>query len=105
VTTGAIVLMPLVAGPKCRVARQLGSVATARDAAQSWLCAISAVAVLVSILANASLGWWWLDPIAGLAIAALAVREAREAWAGDVCGDCTPIGFESAGGGGEVGCD
>jgi hypothetical protein len=88
--------MPLLARAKGRVAAQLGSAATAGDAAQSWLCAISAAAVLVSIVANAALGWWWLDPIAGLGIAGLAVHEGREAWAGKVCGDCAPIGFESA---------
>jgi divalent metal cation (Fe/Co/Zn/Cd) transporter len=92
----AIILMPLLARAKARIAAQLGSAATAGDAAQSWLCAISAAAVLVSILANAALGWWWLDPFAGLGIAGLAVREGREAWAGKVCGDCAPIGFESA---------
>jgi divalent metal cation (Fe/Co/Zn/Cd) transporter len=97
VSAGAIVVMPLLAGAKGRVATQLGSAATAGDAAQSWLCAISAAAVLLSILANAALGWWWLDPIAGLGIAALAVREGREAWAGEVCSDCAPIGWESAG--------
>lgn len=96
VTVGAIVVMPLLARAKGRVARQLSSAATAGDAAQSWLCAITAAAVLVSILANSALGWWWLDPIAGLGIAGLAVREGREAWAGEVCGDCTPIGFASA---------
>jgi len=95
VTTGAIVLMPLLARAKGGVAAQLGSAATAGDAAQSWLCAIAAAAVLVSILANDALGWWWLDPAAGLGIAGLAVREGREAWAGDVCDDCVPIGFES----------
>jgi divalent metal cation (Fe/Co/Zn/Cd) transporter len=92
----AIILMPLLARAKGRIAAQLGSAATAGDAAQSWLCAISAAAVLVSILANAVFGWWWLDPIAGLGIAGLAMREGREAWAGEVCGDCAPIGFESA---------
>jgi divalent metal cation (Fe/Co/Zn/Cd) transporter len=97
VSTGAIVFMPLLAHAKGRVAAQLGSAATAGDAAQSWLCAISAAAVLVSILANTALGWWWLDPIVGLGIAALAVREGRDAWAGEVCGDCAPVGFESAG--------
>ncbi len=51
---------------------------------------------LLSILANAAVGWWWLDPIAGLGIAGLAVREGRAAWAGEVCADCTPIGCESA---------
>jgi divalent metal cation (Fe/Co/Zn/Cd) transporter len=97
VVAGAIIFMPLLARAKGRVAAQLGSVATAGDAAQSWLCAISAAAVLLSILANAALGWWWLDPIAGLVIAGLAVHEGRKAWAGEVCADCAPIGFEPAG--------
>ena len=60
VAAGAIVFMPLLARAKGRVAAQLGSAATAGDAAQSWLCAISAAAALASILANAALGWWWL---------------------------------------------
>ncbi len=106
VSAGAIVFMPLLARAKSRVAVQLASVATAGDAAQSWLCAFSAGAVLLSILANAVVGWWWLDPITGLGIAALAVHEGREAWAGEVCGDCAPIGFESSasGGCGEKSC-
>ncbi len=93
VAVGALVIMPLLATAKGRIAAQLGSVATAGDAAQSWLCAIIAATVLVSIIGDAALGWWWLDAIAGLVIAGLAVREAREAWAGDVCGACAPIGF------------
>jgi divalent metal cation (Fe/Co/Zn/Cd) transporter len=93
VAAGAIVLMPLLARAKNQVAAQLASTATASDAAQSWLCAISAAAVLFSILANALLGWWWLDPATGLGIAALAVHEGRQAWTGHVCADCTPIGF------------
>jgi hypothetical protein len=52
--------------------------------------------VLVSIVANAALGWWWLDPIIGLGIAGLAVHECREAWAGEVCVDCAPVGFEAS---------
>jgi divalent metal cation (Fe/Co/Zn/Cd) transporter len=95
VAAGAILVMPLLARAKARVAVQLGSAATAGDAAQSWLCAISAAAVLVSILVNAAFGWWWLDPITGLGIAGLAVREGREAWAGKVCADCAPIGLKS----------
>jgi divalent metal cation (Fe/Co/Zn/Cd) transporter len=95
VAGGAIIVMPLLARAKGRVAAQLGSAATAGDAAQSWLCALSAGAVLVSILANAAFGWWWLDAIVGLGIAGLAVREGREAWAGEVCADCAPVGFES----------
>jgi divalent metal cation (Fe/Co/Zn/Cd) transporter len=93
VAAGAIVFMPLLASAKSRVAVQLDSAATAGDAAQSWLCAISAAVVLLSILANAVFGWRWLDPIAGLGIAGLAVHEGRKAWAGEVCADCAPIGF------------
>jgi divalent metal cation (Fe/Co/Zn/Cd) transporter len=104
VTAGAIVFMPVLARAKGRVARALGSAATGGDAAQSWLCAISAAAVLVSILANDAIGWWWLDPVAGLGIAGLAVREGREAWAGEACDDCAPIGFESVETRSEEGC-
>lgn len=95
VAAGAIVFMPLLATAKGRVAAQLSSVATAGDAAQSWLCAISAAAVLLSILANSALGWSWLDPITGIGIAALAVHEGRKAWTGKVCADCAPIGFQT----------
>lgn len=96
IAAAAILFMPMLARAKGRVAAQLDSSATAGDAAQSWLCAIAGGAVLVSILANGALRWWWLDPIAGLGIAALCLHEGREAWAGEVCGNCAPIGFEPA---------
>jgi divalent metal cation (Fe/Co/Zn/Cd) transporter len=91
ISLAAIAVMPLLARAKARVAAQLGSAAVAGDAAQSWLCAVAAAAVLVSVVANAALSWWWLDPIAGIAIAGLAVHEGRETWAGDVCGECLPV--------------
>jgi len=91
VSAGAIVVMPILARAKGRVAAQLGSAATAGDAAQSWLCAVIAASALMSILANAALGWWWLDPVVGLGIAGLAVREGREAWEGEVCADCAYV--------------
>jgi divalent metal cation (Fe/Co/Zn/Cd) transporter len=93
VSFGAMIVMPLLARAKSAVATQLDSAATEGDAAQSWLCAISAAGVLVSIVANTALGWWWLDPIAGLGIAVLAVHEGREAWAGEVCAECAPVGL------------
>jgi divalent metal cation (Fe/Co/Zn/Cd) transporter len=94
VSVGAITFMPLLGRAKNQVAAALGSAATAGDAAQSWLCAIAAAGVLASILANATWGWWWLDPIIGLGIAGLAVHEGREVWAGKVCADCVPVGVE-----------
>lgn len=93
VTAGALVFMPLLARAKNDVAAPLGSTATAGDAAQSWLCALTAAATLLSILAHTLFGWWWLDPAAALAIAGVAILESHNTWQGETCGDCTPIGF------------
>jgi divalent metal cation (Fe/Co/Zn/Cd) transporter len=80
--------MPLLARAKRNVGRQLGSRATESESRQTMICAYLSVALLVGLAANALLGWWWADPIAGLVIAAVAVREGREAWAGDSCSCC-----------------
>jgi divalent metal cation (Fe/Co/Zn/Cd) transporter len=77
--------MPALARAKTRVARELHSSATASEARQTVLCAYLSAALLAGLLANAALGWWWADPVAGLAIAAVAAREARSAWRGDAC--------------------
>jgi len=53
------------------------------------VCRYLAVAVLAGLLGNALLGWWWLDPIAALAIAGLAIREGFESWRGESCGCAT----------------
>ncbi len=95
ISIGAIIIMPLLARAKNQVAVELGSAATSGDAAQSWLCAIAAGGVLVSVIANAALGWWWLDPVIGLGIVGLAIHEGREAWAGEICADCAPVGYEA----------
>jgi divalent metal cation (Fe/Co/Zn/Cd) transporter len=49
------------------------------------ICAYLSIALLVGLGANAAFGWWWADPLAGLVIAAVAIREGREAWRGDDC--------------------
>jgi divalent metal cation (Fe/Co/Zn/Cd) transporter len=101
---GSVALMPLLGRAKATLGAQLGSSATAGEGAQNMLCAYMAAGVLVGLLANALLGWWWLDPVIGLGIAGLAVREGREAWAGEVCGDCAPIGFGTTPGSGKDSC-
>jgi divalent metal cation (Fe/Co/Zn/Cd) transporter len=101
----SIVIMPLLGRAKLRIGRQLGSAATAGEGAQNLLCAYMAVGVLAGLVANALVGWWWVDPVIALAIAALAIREGREAWKGEGCA-CAPIpGLEDpAGGCGENCC-
>jgi divalent metal cation (Fe/Co/Zn/Cd) transporter len=77
--------MPLLARAKRRVGNRLGSSATVKEGAQNMLCAYLSVALLVGLLANAVLGWWWADPAAALVIAGVAVKEGRESWLGDGC--------------------
>jgi divalent metal cation (Fe/Co/Zn/Cd) transporter len=84
-SVSSIVLMPLLGRAKQRIGECLGSGATAGEGAQNLLCAYMAAAVLVGLAANAAFGRWWLDPVIALVIAAIAVREGREAWAGQGC--------------------
>ena len=79
--------MPLLARAKRRVGHLLGSAATVAEGTQNLLCAYLSVALLVGLGANALLGWWWADPLAGLAIAAVAAREGLESWRGRGCAD------------------
>src|SRR5439155_11997675 len=58
--------MPPLAVAKRRVAEQLGSSATASESRQTMLCAYLSAALLIGLLANAALGWWWADPFAAL---------------------------------------
>jgi divalent metal cation (Fe/Co/Zn/Cd) transporter len=80
--------MPLLARAKRRVGHELDSRATVSEGRQNMLCAYLSVALLIGLGANALLGWWWADPLAGLVIAAIAVREGQEAWKGEHSRDC-----------------
>ncbi len=77
--------MPLLGAAKKRLGARLSSGATSGEGTQNLLCAYLAAAVLVGLLANTLLGWWWLDPVVALGIAGLAVREGVEAWRGEDC--------------------
>lgn len=86
-----LVAMPALAIAKGRVARRLASSATASEGRQNMLCAYLAAALLVGLVANTALGWWWADPVVALGIAVVAFREAREAWRGQSCDCCAPV--------------
>lgn len=78
-------VMPLLSRAQRRTGRALHSSAVIADGTQTALCAWISLAVLVALVLNATLGWWWADPIAGLVIAAIAAREGRQTWRGDSC--------------------
>lgn len=84
-TATSVIGMPLLGIAKQRVARTLNSQATHGEGTQNLLCAYLAAAVFVGLAGNALFGWWWLDPIAALVIAAIALREGLETWRGEGC--------------------
>ncbi|MGH2799099.1 MAG: cation transporter, partial [Thermoleophilaceae bacterium] len=84
-TATSLIGMPFLGIAKQRLADTLGSSATHGEGAQNLLCAYLAGAVFIGLAGNAALGWWWLDPIAALLIAGVAVREGLETWRGEGC--------------------
>jgi divalent metal cation (Fe/Co/Zn/Cd) transporter len=87
-SASSLVVMPYLGIAKQRIADQIGSAATKGEGRQNMLCAYLAGALLIGLLANAGFGAWWLDPLIGLLIAAVAIKEGREAWNGEGCA-CT----------------
>jgi divalent metal cation (Fe/Co/Zn/Cd) transporter len=79
----SLAVMLWLARAKRRVARDLKSRAMEADAFQTTACWWLSLAALVGIGLNGALGWWWADPVAALVIAALVVKEGREAWEGE----------------------
>lgn len=84
----SLMIMPFLSYAQRRTGRALGSAAVVADSTQTLLCTYLSAVLLVGLLLNATLGWGWADPLAGLVIAAVAVREGREAWLGKGC--CAP---------------
>ena len=76
----SLVIMPLLALAKRRQAPVLGSRAVEAEATQTVLCALMSGGLLVGLGANAALGWWWADPLAGLLIASLAAFATVHTW-------------------------
>jgi divalent metal cation (Fe/Co/Zn/Cd) transporter len=79
----SLAVMPFLARAKRALAPALGSAAAVADAKQTNLCALLSAILLVGLGANAALGWWWADPLAGVGIAALALVEARRTWSAE----------------------
>jgi divalent metal cation (Fe/Co/Zn/Cd) transporter len=79
----SVVAMPLLGVAKHRLAETLGSAATKGEGTQNLLCAYLAGAVLLGLLGDALFGLWWLDPVAALVVATIAVREGVESWRGE----------------------
>ncbi len=84
----SLLLMPYLGRAKRKIGERMGSVALQGEGQQNLLCSYLAAALLVGLAGNAVLGLWWLDPVAGLFIAGVALKEGIETWRGEGC--CAP---------------
>ncbi|GAA3675015.1 MULTISPECIES: cation diffusion facilitator family transporter [Dermacoccaceae] len=91
----SLAVMPFLSWAQRRTGRALASGSVVADSKQTLLCTYLSAVLLAGLLVNAWWGWWWADPIAGLVIAAVAVREGLQAWRGDAC-SCTPLPLNEA---------
>jgi divalent metal cation (Fe/Co/Zn/Cd) transporter len=87
----SVLVMPVLARAKRRVARALQSRALEADAAQTSLCAYLSVIALAGVGLNAAFGWWWADPVAALAMVPIIGKEGVEGLRGEAgCGCHAP---------------
>src|SRR3954471_23214956 len=84
----SLIIMPFLSWAQRRTGRALGSNAVVADSTQTLLCTYLSAVLLVGLVLNATVGWGWADPLAGLVIAGVAVKEGIEAWRGEGC--CSP---------------
>ena len=99
----SLVVMPLLSYGQRRTGRELGSRTAVADSKQTLLCTYLSAVLLVGLALNSLFGWSWADPVAGLVIAAVAIREGVQAWRGDVC--CSPtVALDGCGDTDQAGC-
>lgn len=84
----SLVAMPLLARAKRKVGNSLGSAAMRADAKQADFCTWLSAILLIGLLLNALLGWWWADPVAGLAMVPIIAKEGIEGIQAKACGNC-----------------
>lgn len=95
----SLIVMPLISTAQRRTGKALGSNAVVADGTQTLLCTYLSAVLLIGLVLNATLGWGWADPLAGLVIAGVAIREGIQTWKGEGCG-CSPMAANAP----EAGC-
>jgi divalent metal cation (Fe/Co/Zn/Cd) transporter len=83
----SLVVMPLLAAAKRRVAAELGSAAMKADARQTDFCTYLSAVLLCGLGLNALFGWWWADPAAALAMTPIIANEGIQSFKGKKCCD------------------
>lgn len=85
----SLIVMPLLAGKKRKVAALLNSRALQADSRQTDICAYLSAILVGGLLLNALFGWWWADPLSALLMVPIIAKEGVEALQGETCSDCS----------------
>ena len=83
----SLVVMPLLASAKRRVAARIGSAAMKADSRQTDFCTYLSAILLCGLGLNALFGWWWADPAAALAMVPIIAKEGLQSLKGEQCCD------------------
>jgi divalent metal cation (Fe/Co/Zn/Cd) transporter len=83
----SLVIMPLMALGKMRAATAIGSGALRAEAKETLACCYLSFTLLLGLIANATAGWWWADPVAALLMVPWLVKEGVEGVRGEACCD------------------
>jgi divalent metal cation (Fe/Co/Zn/Cd) transporter len=75
----SLIVMPLLAWYKKKIAAEINSRALRADALETLACSYLSLTLVVGLGANALFGWWWADPLAALAMVYFLVKEGWEA--------------------------
>ncbi len=81
----SLVVMPILASAKRRVAAAIGSAAVRADSRQTDFCAYLSAILLCGLALNAVFGWWWADPVAALAMVPIIANEGLKGLKGRQC--------------------
>lgn len=76
----AALVMPFLARSKMRVARELESRALNAEAVGTLVGGLMAAVVLIGLVANSLLHWWWIDSVGAVLLVPMLLKEARDAW-------------------------
>jgi len=90
IAAAAVIVMPVLARAKRRVAAQLGSQALHSDSKQADFCAYLSAVLLMGLALQFTLGWWWADPVAALIMVPIIAHEGVQGLRGRACDDCNP---------------
>ncbi len=83
----SLIVMPILARSKRRIAKQIKSRALEADSKQTDLCVYLSAISLGGLALNAAFGWWWSDPVAALLMIPIIAKEGIEGLRGEACCD------------------